>query len=302
MLAAAGPAAAPVSRGQDAPRAGTSEHTIVHGGGSRVYRLHIPPRYDGSRAVPLVFVLHGGAGTGAQIERYTGFNQVADAKGFVVVYPDGVNRGWNDGRDSERVSARAHIDDVGFISALIDHLTSRLRIDPLRIYSTGISNGGFLSHRLGMDLSDRFAAIAPIAGTLGENLVARFAPKSPVAVLHIHGTQDRWVRYEGGEVAVQGGMSVSAPRIARMWAGANGCAPPPRTAQLPDRDPNDGTRIRADTYAACRGGATVGLYTIVGGGHTWPGRATPILGATTRDIDGAQAVWEFFERHTKARP
>jgi polyhydroxybutyrate depolymerase len=253
--------------------------------------------------MPLVLVLHGGAGTGAQIERYTNFNAVADAHGFVVVYPDGVNRGWNDGRESERTSTRSgHVDDVGFIGSLIDHLTKRLRVDPLRVYSTGISNGGFMSHRAAMELSDRIAAIAPIAGTLGENLVARFAPKHPVAVLHMHGTQDRFVRYEGGDVIARGGKSISAARVTEMWAKANGCAVPSRPEQLPDRDPDDGTRIRADSYGSCRAGTTVVLYTIVGGGHTWPGRAAPLLGTTTRDIDGAQAAWEFFERHPKQRP
>jgi polyhydroxybutyrate depolymerase len=291
-----------IARGQDA-RPGTQTQTLAHGGAMRTYRLRIPPGYDANRAVPLVFVLHGGGGTGAQIERYAGFNAVADARGFVVVYPDGVNRGWNDGRQSERVSTRSgHVDDVAFIGALIDQLAGRLRIDPLRIYSTGISNGGFMSHRLGMELSDRIAGIAPVAGTLGENLVPRFAPTHRVAVLHMHGTQDRLVRYEGGEVVAGGGVSISAARVVELWAKANGCATPSRTEHLADRDPNDGTRIRADSYPACRGGADVILYTIEGGGHTWPGRPTPGLGATTRDIDGAPAIWEFFERHPKQRP
>jgi polyhydroxybutyrate depolymerase len=201
------------------------------------------------------------------------------------------------------VSTRSgDVDDIGFIGALIDHLGGRLRIDSRRVYSTGISNGGFLSHRLGMELSDRLAAIAPVAGTLGENLVSRFAPKDPVAVLHIHGTQDRLVRYEGGEVVARGGVSISARGVAELWAKANGCATPARTEQLADLDPNDGTRIRSDSYVSCRGGATVMLYTIEGGGHTWPGRSTPALGASTRDIDGAQAIWDFFERHPKQRP
>jgi polyhydroxybutyrate depolymerase len=292
-----------VAQGQEPLRPGTYEQTIEHGGYNRAYRLHIPPQYNATRVLPLVFVLHGGAGTGAQIERYSGFSRVADEKGFVIAYPDGVNRGWNDGRESERVSTRSgHVDDVGLIGSLIDHLARRMRIDPLRVYATGISNGGFLSHRVGMELSDRVAAIAPIAGTLGENLVPRFEPKHPVAVLHIHGTQDRFVPYEGGEVVARGGTSISAPRIAEMWAKANGCATPARTEQLPDRDPNDGTRIRADSYASCRLGATVTLLTIVGGGHTWPGRPARLLGATTRDIDGAHAVWEFFEQHPKQRP
>jgi polyhydroxybutyrate depolymerase len=274
--------------------------SMSHGGYTRTYRMHVPAGRDGSAPLPLVLVLHGGGGTGAQIERLTGFNAVADAQGFVVVYPDGVQRQWNDGRDGERLRARVGgVDDVGFIGALLDHVAGRVRVDPRRVYATGISNGGFMSHRLGMDLSARIAAIAPVAGTLGEAIAARFAPAQPVAVMHLHGTRDAFVKYDGGDVIGRGGVAVSVGRVVDLWVTANGCATPPRTEQLPDRDPADGTRVRRDAYAPCRAGTEVVSYSVEGGGHTWPGRSMPGLGRTTRDIEGAPLIWEFFARHPK---
>lgn len=278
---------------------GTQPQSITHGGATRTYLVHIPPAYDGRREMPLVLVFHGGGGTGAVAERTTGFSPVADREGFIAVYPDATNRQWNDGRLSSRLPT--DVDDVAFVAALLDHLLATLRIDPLRVYATGISNGGFMSHRLGAELSSRIAAIGPVAGTLGENVVPRFAPRQPVSVIDLHGTADRFVRYEGGEVIARGGIAVSVARVIELWAKAAGCSSPPRVETLPDRDPGDGTRVRRESHTPCRQGTEVVLYTIEGGGHNWPGRPAPrpALGPATREIDATQVIWEFFRSHAK---
>src|SRR4051794_9131918 len=181
----------------DQPKAGTHELSIEHGGLTRTYRLHIPPSYDGSRPVPLVLAFHGGGGPSLNAERGFGFNPLSDLHGFLVVYPQGVENHWNDGRTSPRFPKATEIDDVGFIRSLIDHLTRTCKIDPQRIHATGMSNGGFISHRLGWELSGILASIAPVAGTLGRDVAAIFSPAHPVHVLHLHGTKDRAVPYQG---------------------------------------------------------------------------------------------------------
>ena len=283
---------------------GTHQQTFTHGGRTRTYLLRIPPRYDGRTPVPLVLLFHGGGGTAAQIERYVGFNALADRGGFIGVVPDGISMQWNDGRsDSARlVPLVGAVDDVGFIAALLDQLTERFRIDQQRIYAMGFSNGGFLSNRLGMELSSRFAAIAPVAGSLGQAIAPNLAPQSPVAVLYIHGTRDQNVPYEGGEVVGRSGVAISAARLVDLWVKANGCVTSVRTEQLPDRDPNDGTRVRRDVYGPCRAGTEVLFYTIEGGGHNWPGKPVAVeFGPATKDIDATELIWEFFQRNAKGR-
>ncbi len=265
-------------------RPGTYQQSFTHGGRPRTYILHVPRGYDGRTPTPLVFLFHEGLGNAAQTDGLVGFRSLADGGGFIGVVPDGINRQWNDGRsDSPRlVPLIGNIDDVGFVAALIDHLAGRFRVDPLRIYSTGFSNGAFLSNRLGMELSARFAAIAPVSGSLGKAIAPKFAPQNPVAVLYVHGVRDNVVPYNGGEVGNFGGIVISAVELVNLWVKANGCATPARTEQLP--------RVRRDTYAPCRAGTEVVFYTIKDGYHQWPA-----------SLNATQLIWEFFRRHPKAR-
>lgn len=284
------------------PAPGTHEQSITHGGLTRTYRLRIPPGYDGTKPAPLVLAFHGGGaqGSAATAERGLGFNPLADKHGFIVAYPNGIDHHWNDGRISPRFKNEQ--DDVGFVSALIEHLATTLNIDRRRIYATGNSNGGFFTHRLGWELADKLAAIAPGASTMGENMVARFAPKQPISVLYLHGTKDPAVPFDGGEVIGKGGLVIPAPKMAGMWAKANGCPAKPKVEQLPDKDPNDGTTVRRETYAPCKNGTEVVFYVIEGHGHNWPGRAAnnPAAGPSTKEIKAAEVVWEFFAKHPKA--
>ena len=284
--------------------AGTREESIEHGGLKRTYRIHVPSSYDGSKEVPLVLVFHAGGGSGRSAERNFGFNRLSDQEGFLVVYPDGIAHQLNDGRIGERFAKVRGVDDVDFVRALIEHLAQSHKIDPRRIYATGFSSGGFLTHRLGWELSDTLAAIGSVAGTLDPREASRFAPKHPVHVLQIHGSKDVIVPYEGGEVAgdaAQWGRCIPASAMIALWVIADDCKFPSKVENLPENDPNDGTSIQRETYAPGEKGAEVVLYTINGQGHNWAGRPAPseVTGPSTAEIEAAPLIWEFFKTHPK---
>lgn len=243
--------------------------TIIHNDLERTYRLHLPDNYDDGQPLPLVLALHGGGGTSRNMSKLTGgLNLLADQEGFIVVYPDGVDKHWSDGRTSSVVS---DADDVGFLSALIEHLAGEYNIDPARIYATGISNGGMMSFRLACDLSDRITAVASVASAMPEALSATCNPSLPVSVLIIGGSADPLVPWQGGEIVIgrqKRGRVLSAADVVQFWVEHNGCDTPPRITQEPDREPKDGTRVRREAYEVCDGGIQVILYAIEGGGHT----------------------------------
>ena len=276
--------------------------TIVRDGRARKYFVHVPVGYDSTKQWPLVLVLHGGGGNGSKVADLTGFSARADADGFIVAYPDAVNGHWNDGRAVRRFkSQREGIDDVAFVAALIDRFESDLGADPKRVYVTGMSNGAMMCHRLACELSDRIAAIAPVAGTLPENMLDASKPSRPVSVLLINGTADPLVPYDGGGVGLvaKRGEVISAPRTAAFWAGLDGCSARPGQAQVLDVDPKDGMRVVVESFGLGRDSSEVLLYTVEGGGHTWPsgGRRNPQFGKTARDINATEVIWDFFRRH-----
>ncbi len=290
----------------------TATGSIRWGGLERSYRIHVPSSHGKTGRSPLVIALHGGGGTGERMERLTlgGLNRLADRDGFVVVYPDGIEKHWNDGR--EKVRYRAHrekIDDVGFISALIDALGGRWNIDRTRVYVTGISNGAMMSNRLACELAGKIAAIAPVAGNMPLDLAPRCTPARPVPVLMISGTKDRMMPWEGGEARfgrLEFGRVLSVMETIGFWAAHNGCTPTPAVPWEPDKDSHDGARVRKVVHGECRDETEVVLYAIEDGGHTWPGGSQylpeAIVGTTARDLDANEVVWEFFRRFGRRQP
>lgn len=281
----------------------TGDHaeSIEFGGQERTYLIHIPTSLDHSKRVPLVFVLHGGGGTGDGMKRLTlnRFDTLADAEGFIVVYPDGFEKSWNDGREGGEFGAHIEkIDDVGFFSTLIDHFIKELNVDPKRVYFTGISNGALMSHRLACELSSKIAAIAPLCGSKPAGLPC--TPSRPVSVLAINGTADPLAPWQGGWVA---GKKLSVPESIQFWVAHNQCSPIPITTQLPDTDPTDGTRIHLETYSNGQEDTEVILCVVEGGGHTWPGGVQYLpestIGKTSRDINACDLIWDFFKRHSR---
>lgn len=273
---------------------------IEVGGVTRSYLLHLPAGLPPHPALILAF--HGGGGTARGMARLTGFDGVADAEGFIVAYPQGLQRHWNDGRATIKNKA----DDVGFIAALIAKLTAQYGADPARIYATGISNGAIFTNLLGCRLSGRLAAIAPVAGSLAADAAPACAPARPLSVLLMAGTADPIVPFNGGNVRSFGGLGeggavIGAPATARFWARADGCGgfsapqfpPPART--------NDPTRLERLSATACPEGTAVQLIEIQGAGHVWPGgpQYLPrlIIGPGSWQIDASTAIANFFLAH-----
>ena len=288
-----------------------STASIMHNGLKRTYLIHIPPDNRG-KLVPLVIALHGGGGTGSRMEKLTqgGFNTLSDREGFIVVYPDGIEKHWNDGRSVKAAGWRAHkenVDDVGFILSLIKHLVDEQNVDPKRVYITGVSNGALMSSRLACEKTEKITAIALVAGTIAEDFAPACSPSRAIPILMIHGTKDPFVLWEGGEIAEKlprgrrFGRTLSVPETVKFWVANNRCPSSPIITQEPDKDPKDGTRVRKEAYSDCKDGAEVILYAIENGGHTWPSghKYLPdiIVGKISKDIDANEIIWDFFKRH-----
>lgn len=274
-------------------------------GQTRTYLLHIPAVASRDKPLPLVFVLHGGGGDGRGMERLTQFSKLADREGFIAVYPDGLWKNWNDGR--EQTVSRAHsenIDDVGFISAIVDAISMDHRVDPKRIFSTGISNGGVFSHYLAANLSWRFAAIAPVVGGIAERFRDKFKPEKPVSVFIIQGTDDPLVPFHGGGI-LRGrrGRIIDTDTATQLWVKHDRCLQEPRTGLLQNRDAKDKCTVKWYSWDKGRDNTEVKLFVVQGGGHTWPGgpQYLPafLVGTVCRDFNATEAIWEFFKNHPK---
>ena len=285
---AASPQAATAASGRSASSgcgsahaAGASDETIDVAGVRRTYILRVPPGYDGSRPVPLVVNLHGAGSNALEQNFYSGFSNKSDTEGFVLLAPNalGTPTSWNFAGLSREA------DDVAFVAAMLDRADAQLCIDTSRVYAAGISSGAAMSVALACKLQDRIAAIAPIAGAW----YPPGCPKDhPMPVIIFHGTDDPVVKYGGGE----GAAIIPTPPVeetAAKWAAADGCSATPAVAQPSEH-------IRVTSYTGCAGGVAVTLYTVVGGGHTWPGSRVgiDILGTTTQEVNATDEIWRFF--------
>jgi polyhydroxybutyrate depolymerase len=280
--------------------------SMEHAGRQRTTRIY--PAYRRTAAASLIFVLHGGGGSASSMELLTrgAFNRIADREGAVVVYPEGVGRHWNDGRDLPETAARDNVDDVGFILALIEELARQYGLDRGRIFSTGISNGGFMSMRLACDAAETFAAVAPVTAVLSENLGARCAPSRPVAIMIINGTEDPLVPWAGGTVKVLGvsrGAVWSAERTFERWLELDGCSRHRGEGARTDNDPADKTAVVVH-LERCRGDVEVRLYEIEGGGHTWPGGVAyaneRLVGRVSQELDASAEIWKFMNGNARS--
>ncbi|MGW6729039.1 extracellular catalytic domain type 1 short-chain-length polyhydroxyalkanoate depolymerase [Nocardia sp. NPDC055029] len=269
----------------DTALAGTTEQVLEHDGRTRHYRVYRPVTLPARP--PLVVVLHGGLGTGEQAQRAYGWDAQADAGGFVVAYPDGVDRAWNAGGCCGN-PARTGVDDVGFLTEMIDELVRTVPIDRDRIYLTGMSNGAMMAYSMACRTSIA-AAVGAVAGTqLGD-----CPHPSPTSVIHLHGTDDENIRYDGAPgsgVARIDGPSV--PELNEFWRAVDDCAPPVST--IHDRV----TTLRA----SCRDGRAVDLVTVAGAGHRWPGAELSALERLDPDrppdaLDATRLIWDFFAAH-----
>lgn len=283
--------------------------SMRYDGLQRTYYLHLPPHFPSAVKLPLVLVLHGGGRTdGDEVAERTGYNKLANQEGFIAVYPNGVDAQWNDGRGkaSRKSEKIVKIDDVGFLSALIDRLIRDDKADPRRVYVMGLSNGGMMTLRMGCEVGSKLAAIAPVIANMPANMMKTCQPGSPLPVLLMNGTQDPMVPWQGGPVRFfrkKMGEVVSTAETMTFWIKNNQCKSIPDVAVLPDSDSSDGSTVRVVTYRCPENGADVILYAIEGGGHNFPGSHTldlpRILGRKNNDINGPEVIWQFFTQHAK---
>jgi polyhydroxybutyrate depolymerase len=279
---------------------------LEYAGRQRTARIYQPSmRIAGA---PLILILHGGGGSASSMELLTrgAFNRIADREGAIVVYAEGVDRHWNDGRDLPETAARENVDDVGFIRALIEEMALRHPLDRGRIYATGISNGGFMSMRLACDAADAIAAVAPVTAVLSEKLGARCAPSRPVSIMIINGTEDPLVPWTGGMVKVLGvsrGAVWSADRTFERWLELDGCSGSRRGGARTDNNPADKTVVVVHRER-CRVDVEVRLYEIQGGGHTWPGgvayASERLVGRVSQEMNAAEEIWKFMKGNARS--
>lgn len=263
--------------------------SFVWDGIERDYRLYIPAAYDPQTPTPLLFNLHGYGSNNIEQEFYGDFRPVADTAVFIIAHPNGAvdltgNRAWN-------TFGATAVDDVGFLSALIDTISAGYNIDDQRIYSAGMSNGGFMSYDLACFLSDRIAAVASVTGSMLWTRFAACNPDRPIPVMQIHGTADATVPYNGNFFFAHIDSLVS------FWVNHNNCFPIPEIIEVPDIDPNDGCSAEQHIFSGGDNGSSVEFYKVLGGGHSWPG--APInLNITNMDFSASEEIWRFFSQFT----
>ena len=266
----------------------TINGSFFHDGIERTYRAYVPAMYNPTIAVPLLFNLHGFGSNNIEQEVYGDFRPIADTAGFIIVHPNGTldaqnDRFWN-------TFGNSTVDDIGFLSALIDTMSADYNIDQDRVYSTGMSNGGFMSYELACGLSDRIAAIASVTGSMVYDHFNACNALHPTPVMEIHGTADGTVPYNGNVYIVP------IETLVTYWAEFNNCSTVPVITQIPDIDQTDGCTAELHVYEAGDSGTKVELYKIIGGGHTWPG-ASFVIGITNMDFSASSEIWRFLKQY-----
>jgi polyhydroxybutyrate depolymerase len=299
-----------LTAGAAAVSAAPVEQSILWAGAERKYLVSLPPGYSGGEKCPLILVFHGGGGNPVQVLQSTDIVDRAAREGWILVAPAGSGRldrflTWNVGFGFGHAMS-AQVDDIGFVGRLIEALQTAYRIDPDRIFATGISNGGILCHLLAGHLSERIAAIAPIVATAGGRAKGRAewlqppAPKHPVAVISFNGALDQSIPLAGGLQQRSWAEPVeiwSARQSTDFWVRHNRCKPEPVVEQ------NDAGQFTRSTYPGGAGGSEVVQIVLLNQGHAWPGgRKGYRLGDEPTQLVSANALmFEFFNRHPKRR-
>jgi polyhydroxybutyrate depolymerase len=263
---------------------------LRHKGKDRTYLIRVPKRLGGER-YPVILLLHPAASTGQIVWDQTSLPRIARENRAILVAPDGLNRTWN-----TYYWKKGSLDDVGFLTYLLDTVIAEERGDPERIYVTGMSAGAGMTFALAWTIGDRLAAIGPVANNLGKD--QRDQPMrltKPLPVVHIMGDKDTHVSYNGGKVFGIWPV-LSAKDTIAFWVKHNRCRPEPTVERLPDTNAADNSQVIKSSY---RGAAPVVHYRIKGGGHTWPNGPDDALGRllfgqTNRDMDSGTVLWEFF--------
>ena len=260
---------------------GSHQRTLMVKGLSRTYLLHVPPGLDSLRPVPVVLAFHGYSGNGSSFRDVTGFDDIADNNGFLVVYPEGAggDHSWN-ASGCCAGAMMSKVDDIAFVRQLLSDLGAIANIDPKRIYAAGHSNGAMFVYRLACEMSYTFAAVAPVSGPL---FYSPCQPSQPVSVMHVHGLADSIVPYAGGVLSsVPGLIFPSVEQGIAAWVQLDGCT---GEAQVEKQG-----IVTHTVHVSCRAGTAVESYTIDGLEHSW---AQPDIWPTSK------MIWGFFAAHPK---
>ncbi len=284
--------------GADPLGSGDHTRTLTVDRRERSFLVHVPSKYDPKKPTPVVLALHGMAMNGPMMVWFSGLTKKADEAGFIVVYPSGTGTEpfltWNAGGFQGKM-AEGMADDVAYIGKLLDDLSTAVNVDQKRVYACGISNGGMMCYRLAAELSDRIAAIAPVAGTIA---IEESKPTRPVPVIHFHGTKDDLVPFEIAKGKTPPFMRLKGVEDSiQTWVKLNGCDKKPNTDTL-SKD-GDEMKVIRTCYGGGKDGAEVVLIVIEKGGHTWPGQKPPVgfLGKSAKNISANDLMWEFFQKH-----
>jgi len=297
----------------------------------RSFMLRLPRGYDPQHNYPIVILLHGMNLDADDMERLTRFDELADKDGIIVVYPFAWHGRWNVGvqpqerppmgtgpgrhrhyggypgggypgsggqqpSSSEPSEDRrpAPADDIGFFNQMLDQLKSKLSVDASRIYAAGLSEGGFMSLRLGCSLSDRIAAVAVVGASMPKTMIC--LPSRPVPLVMINGTSDPVVPYGGGTEHNLNLTTLSAEDSAKAWAKIDRCGEKPENSKIPAKEKR-GMETKVETYGGCQQNAQVVLYSVKGAGNTWPGgeqyEVEKTIGKTSQDLNANETIWSF---------
>ncbi len=273
----------------------TQAKQFNHGTEKRRYIIYIPDAYhkDQTKSFPVVFNFHGGGMTMTEHMFYTGMNRSAEKNGYIVVYPQGIKQDWNVGFD---MSYQFGSNDVDYVNTLLKFLLKQYRIDPTRVYATGLSRGGFFCQRLAAELPEKFAAIASVGGTLPDSVAYFHQKKIAMPVMVIHGTADVIVTYNGKDKAYK-----SAKATYQYWKKHNGLETIKESVKSIDKNKTDSTSLHI--LQSSGNNISVQLVSIKGGGHTWPGSDSFnigfSLGKTSSEIDANDLIWKFFSAHIR---
>jgi len=273
----------------------TMSDSMSHNGIKRYYSYYVPASYDGVKAFPLVLNLHGYNSASWQQAFYGDFRPIADTANFIVVHPDGsfqpgstTTQFWNVG------FFPSAIDDVGFLERVIDTISARYYINHTRVYTTGMSNGGYMSYELACQ-SDRFTAIASVTGSMTTQTVNNCNPSKPTPVMQIHGTADPTVPYAGNA----GSLHIDS--VVNYWVNFNNCPSTPSFDSIPNTVLTDNSTAEHYVWAQGDSNTTVEFYKVINGAHTWPG-ASYIIGVTCQDFKASKEIWRFFSSYGEELP
>ncbi len=283
---------------------GNMEVEFTHADTLRRSVFYIPKRLK-KRNRALVLCLHREEESPESMSRLTrkSFNDLADQNGFIVGYPEGLNKYWNDGRtDSISLSHYNKVDDVGFLDRVIDYGMDSFRVASDHIFIAGMSNGGFMAFRLACELSNKIKGIAAVSASLALDQLVTCSPDSSVSVMMINGTRDPIMPFDGGEMIWEQqsqGSVLATEETVQYWLGENNCKEKSTKRDVPNTSLFDETRSEREVYNDCKNNTKVALITVTNGGHTWPGgrqyASEKNIGKTSKDFDAAKEIWKFFK-------